>query len=249
MARIMRRTVIRYCLLAYILCIRRLSSRLKKRFPTMSRLVQTGIVRSDEAIRIGNEESTEVYGSRWWLPLKWAIEVLTRAKREGYITSTPGYSHIMGRLSEFRGCLTEVATFGYLPVPLVYTQVVHLAVYIYFGVSLIGEQWIIWRKPGDEEVDLYYPIFMTIRFLFIFGWLRVAETLYNPFGEDDEDFELNELLNRHFKVAMTIVDENEDHPELKKDTFWNQDDPELIEHPELDVDDGLNDLKEDFIFK
>ena len=28
---------------------------------------------------------------------------------------------------------------------------------------------------------------------------RVAETLYNPFGEDDDDFELNELLNRHFK--------------------------------------------------
>ncbi len=28
--------------------------------------------------------------------------------------------------------------------------------------------------------------------------LRVAETLYNPFGEDDDDFELNELLNRHF---------------------------------------------------
>ena len=49
---------------------------------------------------------------------------------------------------------------------------------------------------GDEEIDLYYPIFMTVRFLFIFGWLRVAETLYNPFGEDDEDFELNELLNR-----------------------------------------------------
>ena len=47
------------------------------------------------------------------------------------------------------------------------------------------------------QIDLYYPIFMTVRFLFIFGWLRVAETLYNPFGEDDEDFELNELLNRN----------------------------------------------------
>ena len=97
-------------------------------------------------------------------------------------------------------------------------------------------------------MDLYYPIFMTVRFLFIFGWLRVAETLYNPFGEDDEDFELNELLNRHFKVAMTIVDENEEHPELKKDIFWNQVDPELIEHPELDVEEVLVDYKEDFIF-
>merc|ERR1712106_1282597 len=129
----------------------------------------------------------------------------------------------------FRGALTEVATYGYLPVPLVYTQVVDLAVYVYFAVSLIGEQWIIWRKPGDEEVDLYYPIFMTVRFLFIFGWLRVAETLYNPFGEDDEDFELNELLNRHFRVAMNIVEDKENPPELKKDMFWGQVDPELTE--------------------
>ena len=51
-----------------------------------------------------------------------------------------------------------------------------------------------------DELDLYYPIFMTVKFLFFFGWLRVAETLYNPFGEDDEDFELNELIQRHFKV-------------------------------------------------
>ena len=84
----------------------------------------------------------------------------------------------------------------------------------------------------DEEVDLYYPIFMTVRFLFIFGWLRVAETLYNPFGEDDEDFDLNELLNRHFKVSMGIVDEHEDPPELRKDKFWNKVEPELIEHQE-----------------
>ena len=125
--------------------------------------------------------------------------------------------------------LLQVANYGHIPVPLVYTQVVHLAVYVYFAVSLIGEQWIILRKPGDEEVDLYYPIFMTVRFLFLFGWLRVAETLYNPFGEDDEDFELNELLDRHFRVAMAIVDDQEDPPELNKDIFWTQDGPDCIE--------------------
>ena len=78
------------------------------------------------------------------------------------------------------------------------------------------------KVPKGDEIDLYYPIFMTIKFLFFFGWLRVAETLYNPFGEDDEDFELNELINRHFRVAMNIVDEAEEPPELQKDIFWGQ---------------------------
>lgn len=50
-----------------------------------------------------------------------------------------------------------------------------------------------------DKMSILYFYFCFFRFLFIFGWLRVAETLYNPFGEDDEDFELNELLNRHFR--------------------------------------------------
>ena len=244
-ARMVRRTVIRYCLLAYILCIRQLSVKLRKRFPTMEDLVKTGIVRSDEILRLGDEASSNVFVSNWWLPLKWSVEILTKAKDDGLLPNAPGFSHLVGRVSDFRYSLSEVANYVYLPVPLVYTQVVHLAVYVYFAVSLIGEQWIIWRKPGDEEVDLYYPIFMTVRFLFIFGWLRVAETLYNPFGEDDEDFELNELLNRHFKVAMSIVDEHEEPPELQKDIFWNQTEPELLEHDKWSEESFASEVKHD----
>ena len=47
--RLVRRTVIRYCLLAYILCIRKFSDRLRRRFPGMMDLVRTGIIRLDEA--------------------------------------------------------------------------------------------------------------------------------------------------------------------------------------------------------
>ena len=62
---------------------------------------------------------------------------------------------------------------------------------------------------------------MTFKFLFFFGWLNVAQTLYNPFGCDDEDFELTDLINRHIKVAATIVDEGNDFPEVRDDVFWN----------------------------
>ena len=87
-----------------------------------------------------------------------------------------------------------------------------------------------------NELDLYYPIFMTVKFLFYFGWLKVAQTLYNPFGEDDEDFQLNDLIQRHLKVALNIVDDVQQPPRLEKDVFWDQTDPEL---QDLTGDNGL----------
>ena len=46
--------------------------------------------------------------------------------------------------------------------------------------------------------DMFIPVFAILKFIFYFGWLNVAETLINPFGEDDEDFDVNYLINRSF---------------------------------------------------
>merc|ERR1711953_533361 len=166
------------------------------------------------------------------------ISIIRTAMNEDRFANAPSYSNTVKAIAAFRKGLTDVVTYGHVTVPLVYTQVVHLAVYFYFAVSLLGRQWIqvhkkvekvpeniverFWGATTDpEELDLYFPIFLTFEFLFYMGWLKVASALYNPFGDDDDDFAVMDLMNRHIKVCMQIVDDDHDDiPEVMDDDFW-----------------------------
>ncbi|CAL1540565.1 unnamed protein product [Lymnaea stagnalis] len=54
------------------------------------------------------------------------------------------------------------------------------------------------------------------------GWLKVAEQMINPFGEDDDDYDINWLLDRHTAVAFCLTDHcYGKHPTLVKDQFWD----------------------------
>ena len=70
--------------------------------------------------------------------------------------------------------------------------------------SLVGQQYI---EPRDGKTDYYFPIFASLQFIFYVGWLKVAETLINPFGEDDDDFDTNYMVDRNIQFAFLLIDQ------------------------------------------
>ncbi len=42
----------------------------------------------------------------------------------------------------------------------------------------------------------------------------MAESLYNPFGDDDEDFEMDELLDRHLATVGSLAEGRDDPPAI-----------------------------------
>lgn len=106
-----------------------------------------------------------------------------------------------------------------------YVQVVVIAVYTFFLTSLLSHQYI--KSPNSEKNPVlhldYIPILISLQFIFYMGWLKVAETMINPFGDDDDDFDVNFLIDRNLQMSYLIVDEmHHEHPELLKDQYWNQ---------------------------
>ena len=74
--------------------------------------------------------------------------------------------------------------------------------------------------PYDRHTpDVKIPYFTLIEFISYVGWIKVAETLLNPFGEDDEDFQINYLIDRNVQVSYMIVDDADMEMELATDPF------------------------------
>uniref|UniRef100_A0A914WA62 Bestrophin homolog n=1 Tax=Plectus sambesii TaxID=2011161 RepID=A0A914WA62_9BILA len=101
----------------------------------------------------------------------------------------------------------------------------------YFLICLMGRQFVT-ETPHDavnSPIDIYIPVLTISQFVFYFGWLKVAEALLNPLGEDDDDFEMNYFLDKNLQAALTIVDYTEDRqPTLEKDVFWSEPFPEPL---------------------
>ena len=96
-----------------------------------------------------------------------------------------------------------------------------LSVFSYFFAALFGRQYLQPReginnlvsfpnitsshfaiKPpySNHTPDMYVPLFTFVQFVAFFGWIKVAESLLNPFGDDDDDFQINYLIDRNMEV-------------------------------------------------
>lgn len=207
------------------------SPRVKKRFPTLDHFVEAGLLLDNERAIFESLNAKFPKPSKHWLPIVWASSIVTRARKEGRIRDDFAVKTLIDELNKFRGSCGVLIHYDTISIPLVYTQVVTLATYSYFVTSVMGRQWVEQSGSTNPElaskipskIDLYFPFFTTLQFFFYMGWLKVAETLINPFGEDDDDFEVNWIIDRNLQVSYLIVDEmHHDHPELIRDQYWDE---------------------------
>ncbi|XP_013014995.2 bestrophin-3 isoform X3 [Cavia porcellus] len=218
--RLLRRTLMRYVNLTSLLIFRSVSTAVYKRFPTMDHVVEAGFMTADERKLFDHHKSPHL---KYWVPFIWFGNLATKARDEGRIRDSVDLQSLMTEMNRYRSWCSLLFGYDWVGIPLVYTQVVTLAVYTFFVACLIGRQFLDPTKGyAGHDLDLYIPVFTLLQFFFYAGWLKVAEQLINPFGEDDDDFETNWCIDRNLQVSLLAVDEmHMSLPKMKKDIYWD----------------------------
>ncbi|VDL80559.1 unnamed protein product [Nippostrongylus brasiliensis] len=218
--RVLRRNLVRYLVLCQALVLRDISMQVRKRFPTMDTLAAAGLMTEEEMEIL--DEIKDPY-SRYWAPVQWSVNLVYECKAQGKIDDYYLMNKIVDEISKFRHGLAALLKYDWVPVPLVYPQVIFLAVRFYFVICLFGRQFIV-TGNNPSGIDLWLPITTMIQFIVYMGWMKVAEALLNPLGEDDDDLECNYVIDKNLITGYSMVEENLARiPEQKKDNFWGID--------------------------
>jgi len=240
-SRHVRRTVIRWVNLGNLLALRLVSYKVMMRFPTYEHLIEAGLATQKEIIQLKHlDEAVHHRHQVSWYPFMWAQNLLRDARKEGLI-SNDWFTHVLikeiDNIANMNGMLI---CYAWISIPLVYTQVVTLAVYAYFIACMFGRQYLLptqyiveggryvpvsefpkllnWTETtvagatnvvgyDNHVADFFVPCFTILEYLFYLGWLKVAETLLNPFGEDDDDFDTYYLIDRNLQVSLLMLEE------------------------------------------
>ncbi|XP_050692417.1 bestrophin-2-like isoform X2 [Eriocheir sinensis] len=235
-ARLARVTVARYVNMGIVMTFTMVAPAVKAKFPGYQELLEAGFLTENEKeiLELLDRKSMQ---HKTYLPFLWACRVVDQARREGLIKDALAQKAVTDEILRLRGCCGELLGWDDYNIPLVYTQVVTIAVYTFFLFSVLGEQFLDpAQKYPNNIIDLYVPIFSLLQFFFYIGWLKVAESLINPFGEDDHDFEFASLVSRHLEMTYLLADAQEPEiPLLVKNKAWysapSEETEERIEPP------------------
>lgn len=149
---------------------------------------------------------------RPWVPIEWALDYLRSARRR-LLLDEFHHVEINQTILNYREKLHEILSHDSITVPLVYVQAVHICTICYFMITCFASQTIHGDNPEwKEALDTYLPVYAIIEFIVFVGWLKTAFVMLNPFGMDDDDFEMNALIERNLMISLSYINDFYDKP-------------------------------------
>ncbi|QQP53062.1 Bestrophin -like protein, partial [Caligus rogercresseyi] len=154
-----------------------------------------------------NQKKSAYLEYSYWVPLYWASDLINQAHVKGFIPASKYVLDIHGEINKVRGECGLLLSYDWISFP---WSTPKWSLWHSYSIlaqrSLGGSTWTPGRTLTASDPTLSFPSLPPSSF-FYNGWLKVAEALLNPFGEDDEDFDTNWMVDRNIQLSYVMVDE------------------------------------------
>lgn len=205
----LRNTFARHLRLAYILIFRDISMTTRKRAPTLEGLVKAGFITQKELGMLQAGRISED-ACKYWIPLQWIIvrirEMRATSKKDSLMSDYESVEFFQ-EIANLRGNLGDLLSFDWVPMPIAFMQIITAAVYITMLLTVFTVQDGVINLDG--EVDYLFGawtiVTLSTQLLLYLGWMKSVHVIINPFGEDDDDFEMEWLLDHHTSILTTLL--------------------------------------------
>jgi len=223
-----KKTVIRYVLLSWTMCLSRISSPLRSKFFSAQDFIEKNLLTRSEAdaLKLDSDNCT----AKWWVPLSWAVSMVNDAfnnkvkGKDGLIPKD--HKDVITVICKLRNDLHLLAEYRLKPLPAIYKQAVWVAVWGWVLMGTFANQNTIHHRDAEAKlmvtIVLSFPGHQLLMYMLVFGWLKVADILSNPFGSDqDYDVNLASTLDLNiWKASVTIENQEKAiHSQLLKNPY------------------------------
>ena len=183
-------TIVRYFILSWTICLSRMSVRLNEEFEDELALNKKRLMLKREFDILSCGTGRDSWREKWSTPLAWVAKMVNDANIVKSIDSESSkildIKDAIGKtLDSFLDDLQKLN--GYkdyrMPAPLVY--ILWVAIYVFLIINIVASQDMYLEHDTTNFVKFfhgYLPWFSIIKYLMLFGWLKVAADLTVPFG-------------------------------------------------------------------
>ena len=145
-----------------------------------------------------------------WLPCVWACAELRKMLDKGLFADYLAFNNLVEDIKNIQVKHRTISSYAWVNFSLAYTQVVMVATYIYIAVLTLSCQNLQPEKENHEALEWkeainLYNKFSLIKIVLFTSMLKVALSLINPFGEDDDDVFLEQIVDANLQSSFLIA--------------------------------------------
>jgi len=203
-ALVLKKRVVRYCLLSWTMCMATISPPLKEKFRIGEHYIEKGLVTETELNKLQTDRPTS-WRDQWWIPITWAISLVNANHPDSQGCKIKDQKDFISQLNKYQSKLHHVSLYLNNPLPLIYGQALIFVIYAWMILGIFGSQYL--DIQHDASVAFFsFPFFQCIKIMLIYAWMQVANIVRNPFGTDDNyDIDLGEMLDHNiWKASLSI---------------------------------------------